>query len=192
MQRTLSTSKLSPNSFDFKYSSQLCRVDGCPPLAQHCDKMIASLASNILGLSTFTQVLFQLPLALDWLGAPSFLLLSLLLFTYQCSYATFRLLTRNTPLASLMGLYNLVNPFVPTLCALATCWMYLYPPPCPSDGDTSSTTTTSTVTWLWRTDWKTWVGVILPGLYAHTLRLVSPIFSLLEGFATLLVSARRD
>jgi hypothetical protein len=139
--------------------------------------MLSYLISRLLGLSTFTQVLYQLPLTLDWLGPPSFLFLSLLLFLYQCSYATFRLLTKNTPLASLMGLWNLVNPFVPTLCALATCWMYLYPP---AAADVQAS--------FWRVGWKRLLGVVLPGFYAQTLRLVSPVFSLLEGFSTLLVS----
>lgn len=141
--------------------------------------MMSYLISRLLGLSTFTQVLYQLPLTLDWLGPPSFLFLSLLLFIYQCSYATFRLLTKNTPLASLMGLWNLVNPFVPTLCALATCWMYLYPPP---ELDSQGS-------W-WNVGWKRLLGVVLPGFYAQTLRLVSPVFSLLEGFATLLVGLK--
>jgi hypothetical protein len=139
--------------------------------------MLSYMISRLLGLSTFTQVLYQLPLTLDWLGPPSFLFLSLLMFLYQCSYATFRLLTKNTPLASLMGLWNLVNPFVPTLCALATCWMYLYPP-----------VKTDVPGKFWNVGWKRLVGVVLPGVYAQTLRLVSPVFSLLEGFATLLVS----
>jgi hypothetical protein len=141
--------------------------------------MMSYLLSRLLGLSTFTQVLYQLPLTLDWLGPPSFLFLSLLLFVYQCTYATFRLLTKNTPLASLMGLWNMVNPFVPTLCALATCWMYLYP----ADGNKLWASGKG----VWGVDWKRLVGVVLPGFYAQTLRFVSPVFSLLEGFATLLV-----
>lgn len=143
--------------------------------------MLSYLISRLLGLSTFTQVLYQLPLTLDWLGPPSFLFLSLLLFLYQCSYATFRLLTKNTPLASLMGLWNLVNPFVPTLCALATCWMYLYPPEVGLSDEAAG------MGRFWVGGWKRFLGVVLPGFYAGTLRLVSPVFSLLEGFATLLV-----
>lgn len=54
--------------------------------------------------------------------------------------------------------------------------MYLYPP---AAADVQAS--------FWRVGWKRLLGVVLPGFYAQTLRLVSPVFSLLEGFSTLLV-----
>jgi hypothetical protein len=140
--------------------------------------MLTTVIQRLIGTSTFIQILFALPLSLDWLGPPSFLLLSLLLITYHFASATIKLLSKNTPAASLTGLLDLAQPLVPAACGLVTCYLYLHP----SDGGESSS--------LLGMDSKRLLGVYLPAVYAKVLRLVSPVFSVLEGFATLLVSPR--
>lgn len=139
--------------------------------------MLTSIIHRLISTSTSIQILFALPLSLDWLGPPSFLLLSLLLITYHFAYATIKLVTKNTPAASLTGLLDLAQPLVPAGCALVTCYLYLHP----SDG-------VAETHHLLGMDSKRLLGVDLPAVYAKVLRLVSPVFSVLEGFATLLVS----
>lgn len=141
--------------------------------------MIAALVHRLVSTSTTVQILFVLPLSLDWLGPPSFLLLSLLLIAYHFTAATIKLVTRNTPLASLTGLLDLVQPLVPAGCALVTCYLYLHP----SDEAVPESRH------ILGMDSKRLLGTYLPAVYAHLLRLSSPIFSVLEGFATLLVRA---
>lgn len=138
--------------------------------------MLTSVIQGLIGISTFTQILFALPLSLDWLGPPSFLLLSLLLTTYYFCYATIKLATKNTPVASLLGLFDLVQPFVPAGCALLTCYLYLHPAEVGTE-----------TTYILGINSKRILGVFLPALYAQILRFVSPLFSVLEGVATLLV-----
>ncbi|KAJ9121616.1 hypothetical protein QFC22_002236 [Naganishia vaughanmartiniae] len=139
--------------------------------------MLTSVIQGLIGTSTFTQILFVLPLSLDWLGPPSFLLLSLLLTTYYFCYATIKLATKNTPVASLLGLFDLVQPFVPAGCALVTCYLYLHP--AEAGAETPH---------ILGINGKRILGVFLPALYAQVLRFVSPLFSVLEGVATLLVA----
>ncbi|GHJ87558.1 hypothetical protein NliqN6_3960 [Naganishia liquefaciens] len=142
--------------------------------------MIATLIHRLISTSTSVQILFALPLSLDWLGPPSFLLLSLLLITYHVTSATLRLVTRNTPLASLTGLLDIAQPLVPAACALVTCYLYLHP---------SDQAGPPAQAWhLPSMDSKRLLGTYLPAVYAHLLRFSSPVFSVLEGFATLLVA----
>lgn len=143
----------------------------CESQAIMLTRILAQSATQLAGLSTFSQIIFCLPLALDFLGPPSFLLLSLLLILHSFIYSTLRLLLKNTPFASLIGLLNVLNPMVPSVTALIVLWLYLNPP---TTGDSAYSM-------------KRIMMESLPGIYAASLRIVSPIFSILEGFATLLV-----
>jgi hypothetical protein len=133
---------------------------------------LSSILTQVTGLSTFAQIICILPLALDWLGPPSFLVCSLLLTLHQLSYSTLRLACKNTVFAPLVLLLNLISPLVPATCGLLTIYLYLYPANANDGGILAQS--------------KYLIGVTLPTLYAAALRFVSPIFTVLEGFATLL------
>lgn len=101
-------------------------------------------------------------------GPPSFLLLSLLFTLHHASYSTLRLLCKNTLLAPLITVLNVLSPVISAACVLVTLYYYLYPP------GPSSVAGHVLVN-------------VLPYLYASVLRWVSPLFTLLEGVSTLLV-----
>ncbi|WOO85072.1 putative protein [Vanrija pseudolonga] len=131
--------------------------------------MVLSLAlAYIGGMATFSQVFLSLPMALDLLGPPSFLLLSLLFTLHHFLYSTLRLLCKNTILAPLIFLLSLLSPVISGACVLLTLYYYLYPP---QAGNTAGHILVN----------------VLPYLYASILRWVSPLFTLLEGISTLLV-----
>jgi hypothetical protein len=135
--------------------------------------LVPSLFNQLTGLSSFAQIIVILPLALDLLGPPSFLICSLLLTLHQLVYSTLRLACKNTPFAPLVLLLNLCSPFVPATCALLTIYFYLNP---------SSTSSSSGIL----SAAHSLLSNTLPTYYAAALRFVSPIFTVLEGFATLL------
>ncbi|WVQ82584.1 hypothetical protein IAT38_004714 [Cryptococcus sp. DSM 104549] len=126
------------------------------------------------GMATFTQVLLALPMALDLLGPPSFLLLSLLFTLHHFLYSTLRLFLKNTPLAPLISILSFLSPFISSLLVLLTVYFYLSPPSPPFP--------TAVLPSL-----SHWLVNVLPFAYAQILRWVSPLFTLLEGISTLLV-----
>ena len=143
---------------------------------------LLSSLNYIGGTATFAQVLLALPMTLDLLGklislpllsqrsppgAPSFLLLSLLLTVHHFIYSTLRLLLKNTPLAPLISILSFLSPAISSSLVLLTFYYYLHPPP-PSGASHI-------------------LVAILPKAYATVLRWVSPLFTLLEGISTLLV-----
>lgn len=131
--------------------------------------VLAAILSFSGGMATFAQVLLALPMALDLLGAPSFVLLSLLFIIHHFLYSTLRLLLKNTSFAPLITILSFLSPFISTSLVLVTLYFYLHPP--------------STAPWS-----PSHVLVdVLPYLYASILRWVSPLFTLLEGISTLLV-----
>lgn len=137
--------------------------------------LLQSALARIGSLSQTLQILLILPLTLDFLGPPSFLLLSLLLTLHQFTYSTLRLALKNTIAAPLIPVFNVFNPLFPPLSALVVCWLYLR-----SEGSISSAPLSSQ-------RWRELLMDKLPGWYAFSLRIAAPVFSLLEGFATLLV-----
>lgn len=140
--------------------------------------LIQSALARIGSLSQTLQILLILPLTLDFLGPPSFLLLSLLLTLHQFTYSTLRLALKNTIAAPLIVVFNVFNPLMPPLSALVVCWLYL------RNGGNINPAATPSHAHRWRELFMD----KLPGWYAFSLRIAAPVFSLLEGFATLLVS----
>ncbi|EKD01542.1 hypothetical protein A1Q2_04103 [Trichosporon asahii var. asahii CBS 8904] len=130
--------------------------------------MLANLLAWLGGMATFAQVFLFLPMALDLLGPPSFLLLSLLFTLHHFGYSTLRLLCKNTLAAPLITILSVLSAFISGACVLTTLYYYLYPP---SSGSTVGHALVN----------------VLPYLYASTLRWVSPVFTLIEGICTLLV-----
>jgi hypothetical protein len=135
---------------------------------------MGSLTSYLGELTTFSQTIVALPLVLDLLGVPAFLLLSLLLTAYHFTASTLRLATKGTPLGSITGLIGLLNPFVTPALVLVTLHFHLKPATKPAPE--ALLPSPSYV-----------LTEILPYFYAATLRWVSPLFTLLEGISTLLV-----
>lgn len=139
--------------------------------------MILGTLNYLGGLGTFAQVLFGLPMALDLLGPPAFLLLSFLFTLHHFLYSTLRLLLKNTPFAPLISLLSFSSPSITASCVALTLYFHLNPP---------STGPSSVVPGVG-------YGVryalveLLPYWYANILRFVSPLFTLGEGIATLLV-----
>ncbi|BEJ13408.1 hypothetical protein CspHIS471_0305820 [Cutaneotrichosporon sp. HIS471] len=129
--------------------------------------MLAGALSYFGGLATFGQVLFALPMALDLLGPPSFLLLSLLFTLHHFGYSTLRLLLKNTLFAPLITVLSFFSPLISGLCVLLTFYYYITPPENSRFGHV--------------------LVNVLPYLYASVLRWVSPLFTLIEGISTLLV-----
>ncbi|GFZ44750.1 hypothetical protein JCM24511_02475 [Saitozyma sp. JCM 24511] len=136
--------------------------------------MFLSTLSYLGGFGTFGQVLLALPMALDLLGPPSFLLLSLLFTLHHFLYSTLRLVLKNTLLAPLISFLSFISPLISSLCILLTLYYHLHPPSAPP------------TTALLPSPAHLLVNV-LPYLYAAVLRWVSPLFTLLEGISTLLV-----
>ncbi|OCF60055.1 hypothetical protein L486_02728 [Kwoniella mangroviensis CBS 10435] len=134
---------------------------------------ITSFFSFTQGMATFTQVLLALPMTLDLLGPPSFLLLSLLFTLHHFLYSTLRLAFKNTPLAPIISLLAFLSPFISSFLVLLTLYWYLNPP------SSTSTTILPPI--------QHYLVNVLPFVYAQILRWVSPIFTLLEGISTLLV-----
>ncbi|WVW81372.1 hypothetical protein I302_103364 [Kwoniella bestiolae CBS 10118] len=134
---------------------------------------ITSFFSFTQGMATFTQVLLALPMTLDLLGPPSFLLLSLLFTLHHFLYSTLRLAFKNTPLAPIISILSFLSPFISSFLVLLTLYWYLNPP-----SSTSSTILPPIQHYL---------VDVLPFVYAQILRWVSPLFTLLEGISTLLV-----
>ncbi|ORY23537.1 ICE2-domain-containing protein [Naematelia encephala] len=130
--------------------------------------VVAAMLSFGGGMATFSQVLLALPMSLDLLGPPSFLLLSLLFTLHHILYSTLRLLLKNTPFAPLITILSFLSPFISSSLVLVTFYFYLHPP--------AASSTLGHV-----------VVNVLPYLYASVLRWVSPLFTLLEGISTLLV-----
>lgn len=136
--------------------------------------IMGSVAAYFGELTTFSQTLVALPLVLDLLGPPAFLLLSLLLTGYHFAASTIRLATKGTPLGSITSLIGLLNPFVTPALFLVTLHYHLRPATKPSPE--ALLPSPSYI-----------LTEILPYFYAATLRWVSPLFTLLEGISTLLV-----
>ncbi|WWD06237.1 hypothetical protein V865_004323 [Kwoniella europaea PYCC6329] len=134
---------------------------------------ITSFFSFTQGMATFTQVLLALPMTLDLLGPPSFLLLSLLFTLHHFLYSTLRLAFKNTPLAPIISLLAFLSPFISSFLVLLTLYWYLNPP------SSTSTTILPPI--------QHYLVNVLPFIYAQILRWVSPLFTLLEGISTLLV-----
>lgn len=143
-------------------------------------------------LSQTLLILLLLPLTLDYLGPPSFLLLSLFLTLHQFTYSTLRLALKNTVGAPLIVLLNLVNPLIPSLGALAVCWLYLNTNGGGGGGvGLGGGGGKGGARGEGQQVEDRWTELLmnkLPAWYALSLRIASPVFSLLEGFATLLVS----
>ncbi|WVR03178.1 hypothetical protein IAU60_000169 [Kwoniella sp. DSM 27419] len=135
---------------------------------------VTALFTFTQGLATFTQVLLALPMALDLLGPPSFLLLSLLFTLHHFLYSTLRLVLKNTPLAPLVSILSFLSPFISSFLVLLTIYYYLQPP--------TPTAPRSLIPNL-----SHYLVNIVPFAYAQILRWVSPLFTLLEGISTLLV-----
>jgi len=107
-------------------------------------------------------------------GAPSFLLLSLLVTIHHFLYSTIRLFLKNTPLAPLVAFLSILSPFFTTISIAITLYFYLHPP--------EPTSTAGLVT-----SGSHILVNVLPYIYANVLRWVSPLFTLAEGISTLLV-----
>ncbi|KAK8844666.1 hypothetical protein IAR55_006515 [Kwoniella newhampshirensis] len=135
---------------------------------------VTAFFSFTQGMATFTQVLLALPMTLDLLGPPSFLLLSLLFTLHHFLYSTLRLCLKNTPLAPLISILSFLSPFISSFLVLLTLFYYLNPPSAPAP--TAILPSPSH-----------WLVNVLPFAYAQTLRWISPLFTLLEGISTLLV-----
>ncbi|ODN73879.1 hypothetical protein L202_07396 [Cryptococcus amylolentus CBS 6039] len=135
---------------------------------------VLALLSFSQGIATFTHVLLALPMALDLLGPPSFLLLSSLFTLHHVLYSTLRLFLKNSPLAPLMAILSFLSPFISSLMVVITIYYYLYPPSPPSAHSLLPS-------------FSHWLVNVLPFAYAQILRWVSPLFTLLEGISTLLV-----
>ncbi|WRT63310.1 uncharacterized protein IL334_000215 [Kwoniella shivajii] len=134
---------------------------------------ITAFFSFTQGMATFTQVLLALPMALDLLGPPSFLLLSLLFSLHHFLYSTLRLCFKNTPLAPIISILSFLSPFISASLILLTLYWYLTPP----------TATSNSIF----PPFAHYLVNVLPFAYAQILRWVSPLFTLLEGISTLLV-----
>ncbi|WVF66666.1 hypothetical protein IAT40_001407 [Kwoniella sp. CBS 6097] len=137
---------------------------------------ITAFFSFTQGMATFTQVLLALPIALDLLGPPSFLLLSLLFTLHHFLYSTLRLFLKNTPLAPLISILSFLSPFISSFLVLLTLFYYLNPP-----------TPSSIRSFSIIPSFNHYLVNVLPYAYAQILRWVSPLFTLLEGISTLLV-----
>nr|ODN87043.1 hypothetical protein L203_03817 [Cryptococcus depauperatus CBS 7841]ODO01306.1 hypothetical protein L204_02034 [Cryptococcus depauperatus CBS 7855] len=135
---------------------------------------VANFLSFIQGMATFAQILLALPMALDLLGPPSFLLLSFLFAIHHFLYSTLRLCLKNTPVAPLIYILSFLSPLVSSMLTLVTIYFYLSPP--------SPASSTSIFP-----SFSHWLVNVLPFAYAQILRWVSPLFTLLEGISTLLV-----
>ncbi|KAK4684740.1 hypothetical protein P7C73_g5424, partial [Tremellales sp. Uapishka_1] len=135
---------------------------------------LTDVVTFVGGMATFSQILIALPMALDLLGPPSFLLLSLIFTIHHSLYSTLRLFLKNTPLAPLISLLAFLSPFITPSLILLTLYYHLHPP------------TASPPTSLLPSPAHLLVNV-LPYVYASILRWVSPLFILLEGISTLLV-----
>ena len=105
-------------------------------------------------------------------GAPSFLLLSLLFALHHVVYSTLRLVLKNTILAPAISILSFLSPFISGSLIVLTLHFHLHPP---SSGNSLFPTLTHVLV------------DVLPYLYASILRWVSPLFTLLEGICTLLV-----
>ncbi|KAL7420250.1 hypothetical protein Q5752_005219 [Cryptotrichosporon argae] len=136
--------------------------------------MFAYAVSWLGGMATFAQVLLALPMALDLLGPPSFLLLSLLFTLHHTIYSSLRLLLKNTVLAPTITILSLLSPAITALLILFTLYTFLNPP---SAGEGH----------IFGASAGHILVDVLPYLYASVLRWVSPMFTLLEGVSTLLV-----
>ncbi|WWC85447.1 uncharacterized protein L201_000310 [Kwoniella dendrophila CBS 6074] len=135
---------------------------------------ITAFFSFTQGMATFTQVLLALPMALNLLGPPSFLLLSLLFTLHHFLYSTLRLAFKNTVFAPIISILSFLSPFISSFLVLLTLYWYLNPP--------SATTNSSILP-----PFQHYLVNVLPFVYAQILRWVSPLFTLLEGISTLLV-----
>lgn len=107
-------------------------------------------------------------------GAPSFLLLSLLVTIHHFAYSTIRLFLKNTPLAPLVAFLSILSPFFTTACIATTLYFYLHPPDSTHNGGLLPGASHALVN-------------VMPYVYANVLRWVSPLFTLAEGISTLLV-----
>ena len=138
--------------------------------------MVLGTLNYLGGLGTFAQVLLGLPMALDLLGPPAFLLLSFLFTLHHFLYSTLRLLLKNTPFAPLISLLSFASPSITTGCIALTLYFHLNPP---APGPSSVLPGVGGVRYA--------MVEVLPYWYANILRFVSPLFTLGEGIATLLV-----
>ncbi|KAK4047349.1 hypothetical protein OIO90_006208 [Microbotryomycetes sp. JL221] len=139
--------------------------------------MLGFLVRFGANVSSFSQMLLYLPLALDIAGKDCMLALSLMLSLDFFWNATVYLIVRNTRLRPISTLLSLLQPvIIPALLLLA---LNLYS----NEQDVSSSTTPSRLlisntTWSWLRqipDWWEWI-----------LRTSSPMFTILEGISTLL------
>jgi hypothetical protein len=154
------------------------------------EMVFTRLVGLVGGSATFAQIFLALPMTLDLLGtsprdfkiywaltaigAPSFLLLSLLVTIHHFLYSTIRLFLKNTPLAPLVAFLSILSPFFTTLCIATTLYYYLHPPDSTSTGGLLPGASHALVN-------------VMPYMYANVLRWVSPLFTLAEGISTLLV-----
>ncbi|WWC67206.1 uncharacterized protein I206_101113 [Kwoniella pini CBS 10737] len=134
---------------------------------------ITAFFSFTQGMATFTQVLLALPMTLDLLGPPSFLLLSLLFTLHHFIYSTLRLSFKNTIFAPIISILSFLSPFISFFLVLLTLYWYLSPPTASSNSIFPPITH--------------YLVNVVPFFYAQILRWVSPLFVLLEGISTLLV-----
>ncbi|RXK39638.1 hypothetical protein M231_03140 [Tremella mesenterica] len=131
--------------------------------------MLGGFFGLLTRTSSSLQILLALPMTLDLLGTPSFLLLSLLFVTYQTLLSTLRL----TPISILSSFLSVFSPLITSSLILLTLYFYLHPPSVPT-----STLSIAPLHWLVN---------VLPLVYASVLRWLAPLFTLVEGVCALLV-----
>jgi hypothetical protein len=89
-------------------------------------------------------------------------------------YSTLRLFLKNTPLAPLISILSFLSPTITSSLFLLTFYFHLHPP-----APSASTALIPSPVYT--------LVEVLPVVYAKILRVVSPLFTLLEGVSTLLV-----